>query len=217
MALGLSFAASRVRTLLIDCDLVSRQLSNTLDARDYPGVFEAIAAGTIRKRLRKAARNLYLLPAGQVGINDYFSVSAAKLRPLLAEARRHFDVVLIDTGPILGSVEAAVLAREVDGVLFTVSRNQRRAVVERAIHRLNTLDARLEGMIFNRARAEDFETSLYSTSSTRSIRSMPSTNGKSHRPNVQQAGAFGPLVQAVASTLPDGPSRADVEAGSPQL
>jgi capsular exopolysaccharide synthesis family protein len=202
MALGLSFAATRVRTLLIDCDLIGRQLSNTLDARDFPGLHEAIGAGTIRRRLRKAAKNLYLLPAGQVGTNDYFSVSAAKLRPLLTEARRHFDIILIDTGPILGSVEAAVLAKEVDGVLFTVARNQRRAIVERAIHRLNSLDARLEGLIFNRARSEDFESSLYSTSSTRSVRSSPQTNGHSRGPAMQQVGAFGPLVQAVAFSLP---------------
>jgi len=205
MSLGLSFATTRLRTLVIDCDLVGRQLTESLQASDLPGLHEAMACGSIRKKVRKAARNLYFLAAGQVTANDATSLSPDKLRPLLAQARKHFDVILVDTGPILGSVEAAVLAQEVDGVLFAITRDQRRALVERAVRRLATLDAPLEGFIFNRARVKDFETSSYGASSARSARANGTTVGDLPIPKTQFLVGFGPLVQAVAATISSRP------------
>jgi Mrp family chromosome partitioning ATPase/uncharacterized protein involved in exopolysaccharide biosynthesis len=202
MSLGLSFAMTHQRTLLIDCDLVGRQLTRTLNARSFPGFLEAMVAGSFRRKLRKPAANLYLLPAGNVGVNDAFSLSSVKLRPLLEEARRHFDVILIDTGPILGSTEASVLAQEVDGVLFTITRDQRRGLVERAMRRLASLDARVEGLIFNRARGTDYESSVYSNSSQRSVGAVHHAAATSP-PRSENLGGFGPLVQAVASTAAD--------------
>ena len=57
-------------------------------------------------------------------------------RRLLEEARRNFDVILIDSGSVLGSIEATVLAPEVDGVIMAVTRGQQQQLVERSIHHL---------------------------------------------------------------------------------
>jgi Mrp family chromosome partitioning ATPase len=201
MSIGLSFAGAGVRTLLIDCDMLGRQLTECLGALDKPGLQEALGSGTLHNRIHKISRKLYYVPTGQVRRADACSISPARLRLVLAQARRHFDVVLIDSGPILGSVEASVLAREVDGVLFAVSQNQRRAVVERAIQRLASLDARLDGLIFNRARPEDFESSSYGSSSGRSTVSWKSNGNYIEDPPEGKFGQFGLLVQAVASTM----------------
>jgi Mrp family chromosome partitioning ATPase len=201
MSLGLSFSMTHQRTLLIDCDLIGRQLTNTLDARGLPGFAEAMTDGSIRGKLRKPASNLYFLPSGCVGANDPWSLSTEKLKPLFDEARRHFDVIIIDTGPILGSVEASVLAQEVDGVLFTIARDQQRYIVDRAVRRLNSLDAPLEGFIFNRARATDYEGSAYSNGSLRSVSAAERAANPAATHRSEKLDGFGPLVQAVASTI----------------
>ncbi len=46
------------------------------------------------------------------------TLSPAALRRLIEEARKHFDTILIDTGPVLGSIEASLVAAAVDAVVL---------------------------------------------------------------------------------------------------
>ncbi len=205
MSLGLSLAASKLRTLIIDADLVGRSLSRNLRTTDLEGFSEALKEGTLRNRLRRVADGLTILPAGKLYRSQGCAVSQAAARVLLNEAKKHYDVVLMDTGPLLGSLEAAVLAQEVDGVIFTIARGQQRKLVERALHRLSELGSKVVGMVFNRAKPDDFYSSAYSSTST----SMPSPEERienqtalvKHR---KRLAGFGPLVQAVASGVPIG-------------
>jgi succinoglycan biosynthesis transport protein ExoP len=200
VSLGLSCAASGLRTLVIDGDLVGRKLTTTLHAKEMEGLHEAILAGSIRQRIRKADAGLFILPAGQGGPQHACAMPPATIRLLLAEAREYFDVILIDTGPILGSLEASVLAQEVDGVIFTIARGQTRQMVDQAMKRLGALGVTVIGCIFNRAKPEDFNRSPYGSSSR-------SASSRATTPATVDAGGrrfnrFGSLVQAVAAGLP---------------
>lgn len=199
MSLGLSFAASRLRTLIIDGDLVGRKLTSILQAKELEGLHEAAAAGTLRHRVRRTDSGVYILPAGCATIRDAGSLSAPMMRSLLAEARRYFDLILIDSGPILGSVEASVFAQEADEVIFTISRGQSKQMVDRGMGRLRALGANVTGCIFNRARTEDFVSSPYG-SSTRSVADVVRTSTLEER--LDRYGRFGSLVQAVAVGTP---------------
>ena len=83
---------------------------------------------------------------------------------------------MIDTGPILGSIEASLVCAAADGVVLTVARGQQRPMVEKALGHLAAIGARLAGVVFNRAQSSDFERSI-SGMSMRSIARHPSTNG----------------------------------------
>jgi Mrp family chromosome partitioning ATPase len=195
MSLGLSFAASRVRTLVIDCDLVGQHLTANLQAAELEGLYEALAAGSLKRVIRKTKEGVFVLPVGKVAARHGSSLPAAGLSSLLAQARTYFDVILIDSGPILGSVEAAVVAREVDGVVFAISRGQDHGLVLRAVQRLESLGGRLTGCVFNRASRSDFDRLPYGSSWT-------STPIKAGEVNHRRLERFGPLVQAVAGTMP---------------
>jgi hypothetical protein len=79
--------------------------------------------------------------------------------PLLDKLRQRFDVVIVDTGPVLGSLEANLMARLSDGTLLIVSRGQNSKLVRAALQQLGRLGATCAGMVFNRASAQDFERS----------------------------------------------------------
>jgi len=90
-------------------------------------------------------------------------------------------VVLIDTGPILGSIEASLVTAAADAVILTVARGQQRPMVERSLGHLAAIGARFAGVVFNRAQARDFARSI-SGISLRSIArqhagSQPNQNG----------------------------------------
>jgi polysaccharide biosynthesis transport protein len=199
MSLGLSFAAAGLRTLVIDCDLIGRHLTAAFRAKEMEGLQEALAAGSLRQFIRKTHGGLHLLTAGKGQTADACALPGAAMRSLLKEARRYFHVVLIDSGPILGSLEAAVLAREVDGVIFTITQGQQRRLVEHALRRLDSLGTRVAGLIFNRATRQDFYHSPFG-SSPRSTSRIDSP--ASPREELKQLTDFGPLVHAVAGGLP---------------
>jgi succinoglycan biosynthesis transport protein ExoP len=195
MSLGLSFAASRRRTLVIDCDLVGQRLTDNLQASEVEGLHEALATGSLKRLVRKTKDGVFVLPAGRAAAHHGCAVPPATLAALFAEARRYFDVTIVDSGPILGSVEAAVVAREVDGVVFAIARGQEQGLVLKAVQRLESLGGRLAGCVFNRANRSDFDRLPYGSS-------WSSAPAKVNANSSNRLERFGPLVQAVAGTVP---------------
>jgi capsular exopolysaccharide synthesis family protein len=199
-SLALSFAASRLRTLVIDCDLVGRHLTSSLQAQELEGLNEALQEGTIRGRVRKTDAGLYVLTAGVAGATDAPAMSPAAVRAVLEEARRHFHVILLDTGPVLGSIEAAVLAQEADGAVMVIARGQQRSLVQKAMRRLRSLGTPVLGFVFNRAKPQDFQQSVC----TSTAHAADSVLGASPSPVAEPESLmrFGPVVRAVATNFP---------------
>jgi len=138
--------------------------------------------------------NLFILPRGMAVASNSGQVSAKAIRRIIAEARAQYDVVLIDTGPVLGSLEASIVASESDGVVLAVSRGQQKTLAERAMELLDSIGANTAGIVFNRAQTDDMDTIQYSSSiPANALQSVP-----------QQGGAggtsrLGPVAYAVAS------------------
>jgi capsular exopolysaccharide synthesis family protein len=212
LALGLSFAASGSRTLLIDCDLVGAGLTARLDMAGPDGVLEAMANRELLAYIRQTdIADLAMLPVGQAQAHHAGMFSPQALRRLLTEAKKHFEIILIDSGPVLGSIEATPVCAAADGVILAVSRGQQRPLVEKAISHLMSIGARFAGVVFNRAQARDFARSI-SGISLRSIARQHQTGpgagsgtGNGHGNGGFQKGegakAFGPVARAVASSV----------------
>jgi capsular exopolysaccharide synthesis family protein len=198
LALGLSYAACGTRTLLIDCDLVGAGLSTRMNVHAAEGVLEAIANRRLLEYIRTTdIADVAILPVGSAHGYHASTLSPTALRRLIEEAKKNFDVILIDTGPILGSIEASLVCAAADGVVLAVSRGQSRPLVDKALNHLNGIGARLAGVVFNRAQANDFERSI----SGMSMRSVAAAGGRSNgqgQPASASSEAVGPVARAVA-------------------
>ena len=96
--------------------------------------------GTVNGFARETATpDMWILPAGRTNGDGSGQLSLPPIQRLLDEVRGQFDVVLVDSGPILGSVEATVIAQDVDGVIFVVSRGQQVPLVQRALAQLRSV------------------------------------------------------------------------------
>lgn len=191
LALGLSYAACGTRTLLIDCDLIGAGLTHRMNVNASGGVLEAIAERSLTSHVRETdIDNVSLLPVAASRAHHASTLSPAGLRRLIEEAEQHFDTILIDTGPLLGSIEAPMVCSAADRVVLTISRGQQRPMVERSISHLAAIGARLAGIVFNRAEQSDFARSI----SGMSVRSF------SARPSRRQDNGerIGPVARAVA-------------------
>jgi capsular exopolysaccharide synthesis family protein len=197
LALGLSYAACGTRTLLIDCDLVGAGLSTRMNVHAAEGVLEAIANRSMLEYVRTTdIADVAILPVGSAHGYHASTLSPGALRRLVDEAKKHFDTILIDTGPILGSYEASLVCAAADGVVLAVSRGQSRPLVEKSLAHLNGIGARLAGVVFNRAQSNDFERSI-SGMSMRSVAAAGGSNGKG-RPVSASGESVGPVARAVA-------------------
>jgi succinoglycan biosynthesis transport protein ExoP len=205
MALGLSFAASRLTTLLIDASLSgtgfsgASSLTTATGVADREGLCEAVAQGRLGQRVFQTDAGVHVLTCGRSGPHDSCALSGRELRAVLREARDYFDVILIDSGPILGSLEVSVVAPEVDGVIFLIGRGQDRNRTLTAIHRLQHLGGKIVGFVFNRARRSDLAGTPYEAPK---FDAGPMTRYRQQLPHLAK---FGLLVRAVASGLPATP------------
>ena len=141
--------------------------------------------------------NLSVLPLGNIEAKHIGQFSVDTVRRIIKEARKKFDVVLFDTGPLLGSLEAGVVAASVDEVIVAVSRGQQRPLLDKTFERLKQLGARLAGIVFNRARLQDIERSGYSHSMSSQRIVSPVVNGTVTASRGTRR--LGPIAQAVVT------------------
>lgn len=194
LSLGISFAGVGRRTLLIDLDLIGHGLSSRMRMCDGSGVLEALAAGTAEGFARPShVPGMDILPTGSSVDASPARLRREEIRALFARAASLYDTILVDTGPLLGSLEANYVCAIAEGVLLVVGRGQSRTLYRRAVQHIRDINARLLGVVFNRARDTDFRSSTVSTS-VRSVRSPSTGNGQ-----VKPARSTGidPLADAV--------------------
>ena len=198
LALGLSFAASGSRTLLVDADLVGGGLTSRLGNSHPRGIVDALGGADLDQCVQPTdVTDLSLLPLGVAQAHHAGSFSPPAVRRLMTELRKHYEVIVIDTGPIMGSIEATPIAASVDGVVLTVARGQSRPLVERAIAHLRSVGAHVAGVVFNRAQHRDFEQSIGAISIRSAARSTAAGTGH----NARRPGDFGAVATAVASSV----------------
>ncbi|MGE3109767.1 MAG: P-loop NTPase [Phycisphaerales bacterium] len=194
LALGLSYAVGGFRTLIVDADLVGRGLSRQLNYAAAPGLTDAIVAGHLNGEVLPGPREgVSVLAAGVAPDFDAEMISPGAMERLIDSCRGNYDVILIDTGPILGSLEANLAARVSDGVVMVVSRGQHSKLVQSSLERVEQLGCRCLGLVFNKVKSADFHRSAAGQSL--SIRSM---SARSTPASDKPALAAASLASAVA-------------------
>jgi Mrp family chromosome partitioning ATPase len=161
LRLAKSFAATGRKTLLIDSDMIGRRLSVEFDLLGAPGFADAVTRPETAPASVHATpvHDLFLMPCGQTERVDPAQVSARRAEVMLAALHHDFQAIVVDTGPILGSLEAQAISAVADEVMLVVTRGREVRQVKLAIDRLHRLGARKIGVVFNRATRHDVERS----------------------------------------------------------
>lgn len=170
-ALARNLAAVGQRVLLIDADLrrpAQTQHWNTSGGtRLLPGAEEhAPSASTLASALGRplgarafaVAPNLDLLPADPParGAAALPLLHQPQLAALIARWSAAYDVVVIDTPPLLSLPDALAVAPLSDGILLVVEAGRaRQHDVERAVHNIRAANAPLLGVVLNKASGTD--------------------------------------------------------------
>lgn len=166
IAMGLSFAESGDRTLLVDLDFIGRGLSVHFGYPNAPSLAESLDSKDEVDSLTHDTEfeGLSILPAGFGDDERVSRLSPRVVGNFVKHLRGKYDTILIDTGPILGSVEAAFVAPQSDGVIMVIGRGQYKPLVKKAIDQVHAVDGNIVATIFNRALIQELRQSSSSMS-----------------------------------------------------
>jgi Mrp family chromosome partitioning ATPase len=172
MALGWSYAAAGYRTILVDCDIVGRGMSRHLGLSDRQGVREVLRDRRLDTQIAKLSTpNLSALPVGIDPTIGPESIRRDDFATLCSELRQMYDVIIVDTGPYIGSVEMLPVASAADSVVFSIRRGRSRARLDECLNDLASNRIGCLGVILNCAVQSDCL--RYVSKSTTSMRRGP--------------------------------------------
>ncbi|MEP6506986.1 MAG: CpsD/CapB family tyrosine-protein kinase, partial [Gemmatimonadales bacterium] len=150
--LAIAFAQQGLRILVIDCDLRRGSLHRIFGAPRLPGLTNAIGTGgSLGSVVRETSTpNLSIVTTGVQPPNPGELLGSHRLRELLLEGMTQYDLVLIDTPPVLAAADAGIIASMVDGVILLIRVGATtKAAARTAQERLRLVGARILGTVLN--------------------------------------------------------------------
>lgn len=141
------------KTLLVDGDLRRPSLHSKFSLNPQTGLSNVLTGELSWEEVVvpiEGQKNLSLLPAG-LGSHRAADLIGPRLATLLDEFAKDYDLVILDSPPLLGFAECLQIAAAADGVLLVscAGETKRRAVAE-VIAALRRLRANVVGVVLNR-------------------------------------------------------------------
>ena len=154
--LAVALAGIHKRVLLVDADLRRPRLHHIFDLDNEMGMVELLRRtepiqGSLDGHVRATAiPNLSVMPAGRSGSGDPTLLHSARLGEIVKICRGLYDVVIVDTPPMMTMADARVIARHADGVVLVVraTRTSRDSLRD-AYRRFSEDGTRVLGAILN--------------------------------------------------------------------
>jgi capsular exopolysaccharide synthesis family protein len=138
--------------LLVDADLRRPSVAGYLDIEGGAGLTNVLAGQLTPDDAiqRWGSGGLHVLACGTLPPNPSELIGSDAMATLMAELRMRFDVIIIDTPPLLPVTDAAVAAAHADGVVLVVRHGKTdRERVAMATRGLRAVDAHVAGTVLN--------------------------------------------------------------------
>lgn len=153
VALARDFARIGRRVLLVDADLRNPSLHRATGIPKEHGFIDVLMK---HRTLEDAIVSheipgLHLLPLGPIPPNPVQILSSNLITDFLEDMRQNYDVIVLDTAPVMGLADAPMLSRTVDFVLLIVEANRAHYGQARsAVRRLQDAGANILGIIMTK-------------------------------------------------------------------
>ena len=153
IAIATGLARMGKRVLLIDADMRRPSLHRRLALGKVTGLSSLLTSRDplAQHAVPSATANLTILPAGPIPPSPTELMSTPRLQEILAEADQAYDVVMLDTPPVLGLADAPLMSALVGGVVFVVEADRgRRGSLKAALRRLRSMRPVILGAVLNK-------------------------------------------------------------------
>jgi succinoglycan biosynthesis transport protein ExoP len=178
--LAIAMAQGGLKTLLVSTDLRKPTLYKLFGLDASPGLTDFLLGngdysetiktvtdlmmgkmGVDEIMLTSGMDNLHILTCGKIPSNPAELIESEKFKDLLEALYSHYDVILMDTPPLISAADASILATKADSVLLVYRAGEvARGILKRVKAQLDQVKAHIIGVVLNGVKAElspDFE------------------------------------------------------------
>ncbi len=145
-------AQSGYSTLMIDADLRRPRLASYSEISNEFGLTNYLSQDTELKDVifKTELPGLYILPSGPQCPDPSGLLASYRMDRLLQEAARRFDVVLVDSPPMLGVSDASLIVSKVDATLIVLQpRKMPVKALQRTKNLIETAGGKVMGLVLN--------------------------------------------------------------------
>ena len=151
--LALMFAVSDAKVVLVDADIRKGRIARYFKRKSAPGLSDYLSGQASLGDVVHTTRtneNLSYITCGTHSPRPYELLESDEMKNLIAELKKYYDYVIIDTPPVLVISDALALTSVVDGTVL-VCRHQVSFVsdISRALNTLRFAKANILGVIVN--------------------------------------------------------------------
>ncbi len=151
--LAISMAQAGKKTVLLDCDLRKPMLHRFFNLPNYEGLSSVLTDEiTSEEALRGGeVENLQIITSGIIPPNPAELLGSKRMGNLLQKLSERFEMVLLDTPPVIAVADAVILGGKVDGVILVVASHQtHREMLSKAYETLKKGQVNIIGAILNK-------------------------------------------------------------------
>ncbi|WP_407358505.1 polysaccharide biosynthesis tyrosine autokinase [Microbacterium sp. LTA6] len=164
--LAIAFAESGMRVALVDGDMRLPRVAERFGIEGGVGLSDVlvgrVAVNDIIQRWGRGA--LFLLPSGTIPPNPAELLGSPAMESLIATLTTAFDVVIIDTPPVLLVTDAAVVSRFATGaILVAAAGSTTKPRLAEAAQRIEAADSRVLGTVVTMLPTSGADKTAYGT------------------------------------------------------
>ncbi len=147
-----SFAHSKKKVLLIDCDLRKPSVHKLFGASRTPGLIDFLTGNAKFNEVLTSSSisNLSFITSGTIPPNPAEMLDSQEMRNLLKKLRDDYDLIILDSPPIIAVTDSEILTSMVDGTLLVVSsENTEIEMMERSVELIRRENTQFLGTVLN--------------------------------------------------------------------
>lgn len=147
-----SFAHSKKKVLLIDCDLRKPSVHKLFGMNKTPGLIDYLIGSAKLKDVISSSEisNLYYLTSGTIPPNPAEMLDSQEMRTFLKQMREEYDLIILDSPPIIAVTDSEILTSMVDGTMLVVSsENTEIEMMERSVELIRRENTQFLGTVLN--------------------------------------------------------------------
>ncbi|MCL2894657.1 tyrosine-protein kinase Wzc [Brenneria tiliae] len=150
--LGAVIAQAGQRVLIVDCDMRKGYAHELMGTQSADGLSDILSGQrSAEQSVRNTAvENMHFIPRGQVPPNPSELLMHSRFAEFITWAGEHYDLILLDTPPILAVTDAAIISRHA-GTSLLVARFEENTLkeIEVSIRRFEQNGTEIKGVILN--------------------------------------------------------------------
>ncbi|WP_169087673.1 CpsD/CapB family tyrosine-protein kinase [Paenibacillus sp. PL91] len=162
--LAVTFAQSEKKVVLIDADLRKPTAHHTFSISNRLGLSTVISQQCSLEEVIQVSDipNLDVITSGAIPPNPAEMMNSKRMTAVIDRLREMYDIILIDTPPLLAVTDAQIVATKSDGVILVVDQGRvKREIAGKAVKNLESVNARILGVVLNNVKRKANEEAYY--------------------------------------------------------